>query len=188
MHNDEAMCQVKGLPQVRDSVSGSLAILDSGACHSFFPASPQDKLNPRNDCLTKYSSASNDPVPYYGSVTREVDIGFGPMSWTFQLSHVKQIYIGWDFLGQYEITMRRLPQATDLNANCVLTHYPTNREVYASDFVRAVPQTAVGLANQSAQYADLFSEFPSVTQDLDFTTPPKHDIQFNTQSLTLAAQ
>ena len=77
------------------------------------------------------------------------------MSWTVQLSDVKQIYIGWDFLGQYEITMRRLPQATDLNANCVLTHYPTNREVYASDFVRAVPQTAVGLANQSAQYADI---------------------------------
>ena len=177
MHNDEAMCLVKGLPQVRDSVSGSLTILDSGACHSFFPASPQDKLNPPNDCLTKYSSASNDPVPYYGSVTRDVDIGFGPMSWTFQLSDVKQIYIGCDFLGQYEITMRRLLQATDLNANCVLTHYPTNHEVYASDFVRAVPQTAVGLANQSAQYADLFSEFPSVTQDLDFTTPPKHDIR-----------
>ena len=59
---------------------------------------------------------------------------------------------------------------------CLLI-YPTNREVYASDFVRAVPQTAVGLANQSAQYADLFSEFPSITQDLDFTTPPKHDIR-----------
>ena len=160
-------------PQVRDSVSGSLAILDSGACHSFFP----DKLNPPNDCLTKYTSASNDPVPYYGSVTRDVDIGFDPMSWTFQLSDVKQIYMGWDFLEQYEITMQRLPQATDLNANCVLSHYPTNREVYASDFVFAAPQTAVGLTNQSTQYADLLSEFPSVTKDIDFTTPPKHDIR-----------
>ena len=80
MYNDETMCLVKGLPQVKDSVSESLAILDSGACHSFFLASSKDKLSPPNGCLTKYTSASNDPVPYYGSVTGDVDIGFGPMS------------------------------------------------------------------------------------------------------------
>ena len=71
--------------------------------------------------------------------------------------------------------VRRLPHATDLNANCIITHYPTNRQVTASDFVPSKKHNILDI--QSSKYADLLSEFPSVIQDIDFTTPPKHDIR-----------
>ena len=36
---------VSDLPQVLDKISGQLIILDSGACHSFLPATAEDKKN-----------------------------------------------------------------------------------------------------------------------------------------------
>ena len=67
---------VSGLPQVLDKISGQLIILDSGACHSFLPATAEEKINPPPDSESRYYSASRDPVKYYGTVCKEVDIGF----------------------------------------------------------------------------------------------------------------
>ena len=97
------------------------------------------------------------------------------------------MYIGWDFLGQYEITMRRLPQATDLNANCVLSHYPTNREVYAFLFLlHHKPlldfSTSLGLLNMLTYCLNFFQLLKTLISlhHLNMT--------FDTQSLPLADQ
>ena len=165
---------VSGLPQVLDKISGQLIILDSGACHSFLPATAEDKINPPPDSESRYYSASRDPVKYYGTVCKEVDIGFGPMSWTFCLCDVQHVYLGWDFLAHFDITVRRISNPTSSDSNCIIKHWPSNSTVVALDFT---PTTSTDLEIHTSDYMKLLSQFPSITEDIDFNVAPKHNIQ-----------
>ena len=151
---------------VRDKLSDCLYLVDTGAFVSVYPASDEDRINPRSDGV-QLVSASGGKIPTYGS--REVNLSFGGrnFSWEFTLADVRKPLLGADFLAHYSLLV------DVANRRLVDEHfYPLSIDALSMDVDSCAPY-------RPCDYDFLFKEFPDVFRPELRQVPglkPKHGI------------
>ena len=152
---------------VRDRRSGTIFLIDTGACRSFIPTRTEDRQQPPDKSL-KIIAANGEIIPTYGTKPMTVEFNGRSYKWDFTVADVHFALLGADFLGHFHILVDVKRQAM-ISADS-LTRTPLRVSNIAAP---------ITILQTDEPYNHLQKEFPQVFKPelkQDPTKPAKHHI------------
>lgn len=135
---------------VRDRLSGTAYLIDTGADISLVPANLSIRGKPTG---FKLIAANDTSIETYGESFRTLDLGLRrPINWNFCIAAVPHAIIGADLLKHYGLLV-------DLRSNRLID---SNTNVYTVAAPYAVPNCCVGSILPGSRFGCVFAEFPEV--------------------------
>lgn len=128
-------------------------LIDSGADVSVMPFTRAANILPTS---IKLFAVNGTPIKVYGQKSIKLDLGLRrEFSWTFIIADVSTHILGADFLRNFDLLIdlkrnRLIDNVTQLSSNCAKEH--TDPSLSIKTFIASSP------------YADLLSEFESITR------------------------
>lgn len=155
----------KPLFRIRNQLSGSMYLVDSGACISVIPRTFGDKSKPSSLML---QAANGSNIRTYG--TRNINLCFGSngrFSWNFVVADVTQGIIGSDFLQHYGLLV-------DVrNKRLISPFSPISFQGYSTSST-SNSLSVIGTRNE---FLELLKEFPALTEPILKNRPIRHGVK-----------
>ncbi|XP_066956221.1 uncharacterized protein [Macrobrachium rosenbergii] len=144
-------------------------LADKGACRSFVPASPHERLNPTPPTNIHVSTASGEPLKIYRRQTMKLSFSAKQYSWMFIMADVTLALLGADFLKEHNLLVDVASE--QLIPKTAPTSSPQQRIQQTVSITSATPPLEIRC---------LLQEFPEAFKDdlqHDLTKPAKHNVQ-----------
>jgi len=139
------------------------------------PATPHLTQRPRkND--PKLTAASGFALKSYWVVEETIDIGFGPKAWTFYVVETHNPLLGKDFFQYIFLIWKYIPDDGSTTIKLRVASETTGNSILVTDDHKrcnAVSQVTVS----DQRFWNVLSEFPSVTEDIQFNQPCKQPFE-----------
>lgn len=153
---------------VTDSRSRLSFLVDTGSDLSLIALS-----NVSSTPVSTAIAANGSPIYLYGTRNVTVDIGFGPMSWTFTIVSNRQLphsILGADFLAHFNISVD-LRQASLIDANY---------QRRTTGFTKSI--AAVGIHQLPPPVGKLLLRYPKLLADTIIRTDVRHGVSHHIQT------
>jgi Reverse transcriptase (RNA-dependent DNA polymerase) len=148
---------------LRDSVTGSLFLADSGAALSVIP-----HYSDKPPCGPPLLAANGDSIPAWGCIRRQVCLGGHKFTFNFVLAHVSYPILGLDFLKAHKLLIDAEQSAVLFKANMQPVMVPS----------AVVSAPAVAAVDVPPAVQQLLAEFPAIcSSGAGLWRHPKHSVE-----------
>lgn len=151
---------------VRDKISGTRFLVDTGAEVSVIPASTFDRRNRTQTSSLQAVNASL--IATYGQKSLTLDLGLRRrFQWLFWVADVEHAIVGADFLRNFNLLVdmknkRLIDSSTKIYVSGVLSRAPT----LSTTFVKP----------PASEFTRILQKYPDLTKPRNFEETPKHDV------------